>query len=328
MTLLREPERDDQQLARYLLGQLTDEEADRIDEQSISEEGVAWRLREVEDELVDAYVTGELRGETLQRFRWFYLSSARRIDKVRFAQLLLRAAADREKNEGFWGSRRWAAVWQQWATPLAWSAGLAAALTLVASGALLQQSVQLRQELRTTRADSATLDRQTQDLQRQLAEQRSATARATTNLARARAALADAVPQQPSGPSKGIASPAAAPLGAAAPIALVLLPQSRAVGPPATLALPPGATQVAIQLQLEFNDFVGYRVALEHSDTEHVIWWSRRLAARSVDGTSRVSIVLPASLLKPQYYVIELMGVAANGGTEMVGSYAFRVLRI
>jgi hypothetical protein len=112
------------------------------------------------------------------------------------------------------------------------------------------------------------------------------------------------------------------------PVALVLLPQSRAVGPPATLALPDRATQVAIQLQLEFDDFAGYRVALESADTEHIIWWSRRLVARSIDGKSTVSIVVPVHKLKPQHYVIELIGLSAGGSTEMVGSYAFRVLRL
>jgi hypothetical protein len=93
MSLLPESGRDDQQLVRYLLGLLPDEEAERLDEMSISDDDVAWRLRVVEDDLVDAYITGTLGGETLERFQSFYLSSERRRRKVAFAGSFLRAVA-------------------------------------------------------------------------------------------------------------------------------------------------------------------------------------------------------------------------------------------
>ena len=85
MSLLRESGPDDQQLVRYLLRLLPDEEADRLDEMSISDDALAWRLREVENDLVDAYVSGTLTGETVERFESFYLSSERRRQKVKFA---------------------------------------------------------------------------------------------------------------------------------------------------------------------------------------------------------------------------------------------------
>ena len=91
MSLLRESGPDDQQLVRYLLRLLPEDEADRLDEMSISDDGLAWRLREVENDLVDAYVRGALTGETLQRFESSYLSSERRREKVRFAGSFLGA---------------------------------------------------------------------------------------------------------------------------------------------------------------------------------------------------------------------------------------------
>jgi hypothetical protein len=80
---------EDLPLLQYLLGGLSDEDVDDIDERSITDEGLAWRLRQVEHDLVDAYVTGALSGEALRRFMWFYLSSPRRRDKVSFAELFL-----------------------------------------------------------------------------------------------------------------------------------------------------------------------------------------------------------------------------------------------
>src|SRR5215831_8486181 len=80
---------DDQLLARYLLGALPAEETERLDELSIVDEEVAARLSAIEYDLVDAYVRGETRGEDLARFESFYLSSAKRREKVGFARALL-----------------------------------------------------------------------------------------------------------------------------------------------------------------------------------------------------------------------------------------------
>ena len=84
----------DQQLVRYLLGLLPEEEAERLDEQSIVVDEFAARLQCVENDLVDAYVSGTLEGDILERFESFYLASPLRREKVKFAERLL-AAADR-----------------------------------------------------------------------------------------------------------------------------------------------------------------------------------------------------------------------------------------
>ena len=68
MSVLRKSQLDDQQLVRYLLRLLPDEEADRLDEMSIADEETVWRLRVAENDLVDGYVSGALTGETLERF--------------------------------------------------------------------------------------------------------------------------------------------------------------------------------------------------------------------------------------------------------------------
>ena len=93
MSPLTEAALDDRQLERYLLGLLPEEDAERLDELSITDDNVAGRLRIVEDDLVDAYVSGELAGELLERFESFYLSSERRRQKVKFARSFL--ATDR-----------------------------------------------------------------------------------------------------------------------------------------------------------------------------------------------------------------------------------------
>ena len=79
----REPPGDDDAIIQYLLGRLPDKEAERLDELSITDDDFALRLNAAEYDLVDAYVRGELSGDTQQRFRSFYLSSPKRREKLR-----------------------------------------------------------------------------------------------------------------------------------------------------------------------------------------------------------------------------------------------------
>src|SRR5215468_8031771 len=80
---------EDQDVVQYLLGAASEEQTELLDRLSISDDDFACRLKALEDDLVDAYVRGELSGDTLERFRSFYLSSPLRREKVRFAQALL-----------------------------------------------------------------------------------------------------------------------------------------------------------------------------------------------------------------------------------------------
>jgi hypothetical protein len=94
MSLLRELPADDGRLVRYLLGLLSPDEAECLDEQSVVDGDVAKRLLTVENDLVDAYVSGTLDSELRLRFEVFYLASPRRRRRVTFARRLL-AAVDR-----------------------------------------------------------------------------------------------------------------------------------------------------------------------------------------------------------------------------------------
>ena len=80
---------DDRLLTQYLLRALPEEETERLDELSIADDDFAARLSSAENDLVDAYVRGELPPEESARFRSAYLSSPKRRDKVKFAETFL-----------------------------------------------------------------------------------------------------------------------------------------------------------------------------------------------------------------------------------------------
>jgi hypothetical protein len=83
MSLSHEIPHADEQFVRYLLGLLTEEEAERVDELSIADDDIAWRLRAAENDLVDAYVRGTLKDTDRARFERVYLVTPKRRDKVR-----------------------------------------------------------------------------------------------------------------------------------------------------------------------------------------------------------------------------------------------------
>jgi hypothetical protein len=309
---------DDQLLIRYLLGLLPEEETERLDDLSIVGDDFACRLRDVENDLVDAYASGELSGETLARFQSTYLSSAARREKVRFAEALLASgggAAGAPAGDAAFGSAR-AAIPPSSNPPnrstqrsrifallrftLNWGFAGAACLMIAGGGYLLLERQSLRSQLDRAQADRAALQQRERELQKQLEGQRPD--------ANHRAAETGA--------------PARAPRS----VAILLLAQTRGTGRVASIDVPPGIDRALLQLQLEFDDFPQYRAALKDPVTNQIVWRSQSLTASSLGGNRVVSAGLPAGLLKPQNYTLELTGVPANGPAELIGSYPFKVV--
>ena len=83
-------------LRAYLLGTLHAENEELTDGAVVADDDAASLLCVVEDDLVDAYARGRLRGEFLERFESFYLASPRRRAKACFAACFLRIV-DRSK---------------------------------------------------------------------------------------------------------------------------------------------------------------------------------------------------------------------------------------
>jgi hypothetical protein len=98
---------DEKAIARYLLGQVSEAEAEHLDELSVTDDGFVARLRDVENDLVDAYARGSLDAETRRRFELVYLRSPRRAQKLAFARNLRRAtaAAHEPSKLSAWSSR-------------------------------------------------------------------------------------------------------------------------------------------------------------------------------------------------------------------------------
>jgi hypothetical protein len=325
---VKNQEYDDEILTRYLLGGLAEETTERLDELSITDDEMAARLQLIENDLVDAYVAGDLSGSRLAQFESYYLKSAKRREKVSFARALRvyegkesgvlvtdseQTFATRPSIGGGSEGSRWLRFF---GSPgrLQWGFAAAALLLLLIGAYLTIENLRLRKEMSQTQAQRVELERRERELQQQLADQRSSDAQTEKELAIVRERLAELEQQLATNANRQ---------GDLKIVAFTLSPQTRGIGQIKPLVLPAGTNYVALALELDVNDFPAYGASLKSSSGQ-TIWTRGRLTTSGSKGLVRLRIA--AELLKPQNYTLELSGITANGTAEIVGSYPFRVV--
>jgi hypothetical protein len=308
---------------RYLLGDLPDAEQLAM-EQGVFADGETFeRVWEIENELVDRYVRGRLKAAEKGLFEQNYLASPIHRERVAFARTLVEAAdSTAERGEAHTRTKPAISWWSSFLASLRgnfwhWATVAAMLLLAIASVALFSERVRLRDQLAQTQAERAALGQREQELQRQLAQQRSSDAETENELARVRDRLAQLAQQLAAGGQH----PEQRDLKI---VAFNLAPQTRGVGKIPALTVPPGTDYVALTLELETNNFSAYRAALKNPATGQIVWRSGKLIAGGKSKALRVR--LPASLLNAQNYAVELSGIPAGGVAEIVSSYPFRVV--
>ena len=277
----------DEHLIRYLLGELPDSEAERLDERSITDDAFAVRLRVLEDDIVDRYARGERPGPSLARFEQAHRASPYLQEKVRFAESL-QAWAAKAHPGGSHPSINAVSRLGPWAV-----AAAAAAMVLIAgAGYLVRTNQRLRNEFARLEARHLAVEQQNAQLHRQLA-----------------------------GPAAPTATPRA-PVTAT----FVLPPPRRSLEPDATtIALKKDATHVALRLEVESDAYPRFWAALKDVASGAIAWRSPDVSAEPAGANRIATIVIPADILRPGRYAIELAGAGKSGGSELVGVYAVLV---
>ena len=328
---------NEQVMTDYLLGRLPEADAERYEELSVADDEFAAALSACEKDLVDAYVQGELSGRVLEQFRLHYLAAPLRRDKVTFAKAL-QVFAERGADVGSKvvtddASRRgWFAALSSFLAPgPAWQWGVVAGvlLLLLAGGWFMIDNLRLRQQMSQAQIRRDELQQREQALRQQLEAEQAANSKSEQDLAQVRAERErldqelkkqngqerTTQPQAPPGPAQtSIAS-------------FILSPGLRGAGQIQTLNIPPGSGRVALQLKIEPNDYQAYRVALIDQSNHQTLWQSGKLRARSANNGQAVSVSFSSGLLKPQTYLMQVSGVSANGKTEVMSDYPFKVVK-
>jgi hypothetical protein len=306
---------DEQQITKYLLGALPEAEIEEFDEMSVSDENFAQQLRIVENDLVDAYVKGELSGEALKQFQTHYLESPLRREKVFFAQTFHKTLDKTtvEEPEKIRIRETHRPSFFRLPQVLAWSA---AGVLLLLCGYLLFENYGLRSRMDKTLAEQNSLKQREFELQNKLQQQQASDSQTKNELASVQQRLADL--------EKELAD-----LNRSKPgqddvklIAMNLLPQTRGISKRPVLSISDARVNVMFNLELESDDFPLYQTVLKNSLNGEIVWQSGKVKAEK----NLVQIQLPGNNLKTGSFLWELSGVPDSGTPEVVGTYSFQVI--
>jgi len=308
------PKVEDDKLARqYLLGELSQSEGAKVEEEFFEDDEAFERLNSVEDELIDAYTLGQLSPVERKRFEQRLLLSSAQHERVKFARTLLRTVSGAQKIVSDIPPLKRTTSW--WTAPFTFlrtlnpvvSLSTAALLILVIlTGWWLIHRINVSQEQQahsTSRPPEERIQAVKQNPTHQASE----------------------VPR-PTNPSEGQkASERSTSTNGSVTFALVegLV---RDLGQSNRLVVPENIRLVRLQIAMQQNDYKAYRADLRKTEGDEV-WQHNGIRLESVtSGKGTMVLPVPAGILKNGDYILTLSGTA-SGRTEVVGEYSFRVVR-
>lgn len=293
---------DDQRLlTRYLLGQSGQDERDRVEARFFEDDSFYEELGALEMELIRDFVRGGLEPAQRIAFRKHYNSTSALAEKVREVELLV-AAAKPTLLSRIVGAFRPKQSVTVWIYALGSLALVGVALTLGARNRELAETVaKLRGETAALRNREASMADEIQRQQKR-AEDLSAEIRAIrTNPGRPRLSLSFIL-------TAGL---------------------SRSTGNQGHRFRVPSGTE-DIRLQLDLPKSVtssSFRALLSTASEDQQVWNRDGLASQPAPSGKAVIVILDASLLPSDDYVILLQSVAGGGVFETEVAYSFGIVR-
>ena len=306
---------------RYLLGVLPEAEQLKLEARFFADSETLEQVWAGENELIDAYVRDWLTDAERAQFERHYLAAPEHRERVAFARELLRAAdearAEESTNviaraapptESFW-TRLLASLR---APQVALGAVAAVAVLLLAGGAwLISERSRWREQLEQAQTERPAAAARARALEGQIAQHRERNTELSGELERLREAQRGtiAAPSPPAKPSL---------------LSFLLVATVRGSSEQPTLKIPPGADQVRLQMKLERNEYPRHQVSLRPVDGG-AAWESARVSVAPLRDGAIVSVKVPTAKFARGDYILTLTGVDANGATEQINRYFFRV---
>lgn len=316
--------RNHELIVQYLLGDLSEQEKVRLEQQYFDDDDFFEQLLVVEGDLIDGYVRGELSGLERERFETHVLASPRQRQRVEIARALVEYATESPVAASPAEERRKPVVW--WRSLLdglgaknrAMAPAFAAAVLVILVGGWLFviETVRLRNQVKHIQADRAETLKHERELLRQLSEQGQHNDQLAAELQRERTQR-ELLEQELANPQRLTLST----------ITFVLTPGLvRGASEPKRLIIPRGADLVRMRLDLDRDNYKSHRAVLETIDGKR-FWSSGSLKAQPTSSGKVATLTLPASLFTRGDYILTLSGVNAVGSLENVAEYYFNVVR-
>ncbi len=311
---LKEEPNSDEQLTSYLLGELDEEEQQRIEAQYIGNHEFYERLLVAEDELIDAYVRGELSETKRQRFESHFLRSPERRERVGFANTLMAFVANQPQPK--WAgqvaaksSQRTLFNFMSWPALFRFAA---AAIVIVAFAWLAVQLLRSSKQPEQPASERASVENRQQEAER-AGQQRQ------NNLPPAQLGRNEPAPDTTDQNSQGQTASTVASFTLAAGLV-------RGAGEANKLTIARDVQQVNLIVSFRQGDYASYRAVIQTVAGRNVV--SRSGLKAQARGASRIVLVtLPANALANDDYILTLSGTTADGTTEPINEYPFRVVK-
>jgi hypothetical protein len=306
----------DQSLMQYLLGNLPETDSERLDELSVSDDMLAMRLWDAENDLVDAYVRQELSAANHQRFKSHYLTTPRRLRKVQFAESLLRLNQSGNNVTTLLRPPPTATIARS-GSPRRWQMALAAGVVLAVAAGFALDDLRIRQQFASSTASLRDLTSQVRSGAQELDAQKKRTTALAADTQRLETLISELrTANAAAGGVKTLLVRVAS---------FLLLPPKRGLEVATVLAVPADAQQIEIRLLLEDNEFAHYRVNIKSRGSATSLWQSPMLSPEVGAQGASLKINVQAMTLMPGAYTVEITGIAKKGA-ERVASYAVSIV--
>ena len=299
-------------LRRYFLGDLPREDRVRLEDRYLVDVELFEELLAAENDLIDAYVRGELTEDERQQFEVEYLKSPERRDRLDFARALSQLSALDEEalaanRRSLW-KKMWATLSNRQEIPQ-WALATAVVMVVASGSWLLVQNRGLQVGLQQALSGQAALRRQEEALRQRIAKfEENPRGQVQENQQGSEVAKLE--------PPMGLE------------MTLRLTPGiARSAGMQVkTLVLPTPISQVRLQLMLDRDQYKTYEAVLLTAEQKEV-FRGRTLRSHSIGGSTVVAWRIPENVMHEGDYIVQLKGQLATGGLEDLAPYSFRVLR-
>jgi anti-sigma factor RsiW len=312
----------------YLLNRLSEEDRISLETAFFSDNAQFEQLEIAEDELIDHYVRNELSDSDREQFDAALLTSPRLRERVNIARALaVKTAAynsiQTEPSVSQENTPQPQSWWKGLLYPsLTWRGNLALAAILI----VIFGGIGFRIGWLKSRDESQLLTAQNRELEARVADLESRNQSLASQLQVDHGqSEAPQKPREEIPPQKETNDNGRQPQPVLAN--LVLLPGgTRGPGSVSEVALQPKTSAVRLTLNLADADYDSYRIVVRTAEMKDISSKTGVKPKNQKNGPV-LMLDLPARLLPPGDYVVQLYGLTSSGSTEPSADYSFRILR-
>ena len=324
---------DQQQIVRFLLGELSEDHRLELEEQIFKDDGCYRQVLAVEEELADDYVQNNLSASQRSRFEQNLLGSRRRRDGVEFAAALSSAllafqppTLTAPSRVSLWNSLQ--VFLRPRSVRVAFVTSFAALVILAGAVGLVIENHRLSNRVEQTRLErDSSINRTRSDETDALIKQRELVGEIAKLQTQGGDMQAKLIQKQHELEALRRSLQQRAQAAPSAFATFVLSPGlTRGTDEPEKLIIHPSTRLVQIQLALEKEeDYQGYLAEIRTA-RGNLVWSKSNLTTQRTGYGMAVSLTLPARLLSVGEYELALKG-ATNRKLEAVGYYYFIALK-